>query len=146
MDIHRCPHIDIFRDIHLHLDISMCGYPVQDVDIYSRISRFDLLISRFDLGYLHAINHSSAASHSSNARTRQNRCHLRQSWSSDGWHTGKKTKVSCIPAREPKSVHLEHRTRECGHWCPSEHSLMDTRRRPSEHSLMATRKSPSSIF
>ena len=160
-----------------HFDIYICGYPVQDVDIQSRMSRFDLRISRFDLGYLYAINHSSAASHRSIAWTGQNRCYLRQgvryclvwqvvqvwaplapaqkrraptieaalrptgsgavptrgmrllsirrgggrqgaattlSWSSDGGSTGKKTNISGVPAREPKSVYLEHRTREWG--------------------------------
>ena len=46
------------------------------------------------------------------------------SWSSDGGSTGKKANVSGVQAREPKSVYLEHRTREWGHPCPSEHSLM----------------------
>ena len=35
-------------------------------------------ISRFDLEYLHAINHSSATSHRSIALTQQNRGHLCQ--------------------------------------------------------------------
>ena len=45
--------------------------------------------------------------------------------------TGKKTNVSSVLARVPKSIFPQHRTREWGHWCPSEHSLIDTRGRPS---------------
>ena len=147
-------------------------------------------ITRFDLGYLHAINHSSAASHRSIARTLQNCSHLCQGvcyrlvWQvAQVWappaqaqerraptigeallptgsgpastcllsydtavmvgraqtrpcrgaatEGGKKTNVSGVPARVPKSVFPQHRTREWGHWCPSEHSLMNTRGRPS---------------
>ena len=44
--------------------ISTCGHPVQNVYL--------LRISRFYLGYLQVINHSSAASHRSITLTRQN--------------------------------------------------------------------------
>ena len=56
-----------------HLDICMwifcarCGYLFKDI-----------LVRFGEHGYLHAINHSSAASHRSIARARQNSCHLRQ--------------------------------------------------------------------
>ena len=165
------------------------------MDIYSRISRFDLWISRIDLGYLHAIDHSSAASHRSIARTRQNRSHLCQFvryrrwgrpargpsgggpgaqgahhwgspppdrqwpnidapaavirrsgcrqgaaatslWSRDGGRTYlQETNVSCVTARKPKSVYLEHRTRKWGHCRLSAHSLMDTRGRGRPSSI-----------
>ena len=82
----------------------MCGYPVQDVDIYSRMSRFDSRISRFDLGYLYAINHSSAASHRSIARMRKNRSYLRQGVRySLVWPV-----VQVLAQLEPAQKHIEH--------------------------------------
>ena len=145
-------------------------------------------ISRFYLGYLHAINHSSAASHRFIARMLQNCSHLSkfcyrpalpfaQVWSAQApaqEHRVPTIGPALLPtgsgqaptrllshdaetvvraqarpcrgaategvlARKPmlvaylqsaKSVFPQHRTREWGHWCPSEHSLMDTRGRP----------------
>ena len=42
-----------------------------------------------------------------------------------------KKPMSPSTRRNSKSAYLEHRTKEWGHWRPSEHSLMDTRERPS---------------
>ena len=74
MDIYIYVYIDVLRDIHVkHLDIYMwisrsrCGYLHRYPQGYP-CATFRYLHVDFKLGYLHAINHSSAASHRSIAR------------------------------------------------------------------------------
>ena len=74
MDIHRDIHVQ-HLDIYMWISPSRCGY------LHGYPQGYPCATFRYlhwDLGYLHAINHSSAASHRSIARTRKNRSHLCQ--------------------------------------------------------------------